>query len=75
MTADPGAVPEPEIDDGDGGGGPPVDPAELLPILQDVLERVSQRGPFFKAAVAAAWREVGAEHIPEALLADQTKET
>ena len=65
------ALPVPVLEHGDGDGGEPVDPPGLLPVLQDVLGRVAARGPFFKAAVAAAWREVGAEYIPEELLADQ----
>ena len=66
-----------EHDDGDGGdgGGPPINPADLLPILSDVLDKIKARGPFFAAAVKAAWREVGAEHIPESMIQTETEET
>ena len=56
MTAQPALVVETEHGDGD-DGPPPVAPDVLLQMFRRAMELVTDRGPYWKAGVDAAWMQ------------------
>ena len=58
MSADPAFAVEPEFSDGDGGD---LTGAAVAALLGAVLQRVRDRGPFFKQVVDQAVAEIQAE--------------